>query len=35
MVDRSDVLGTPTEQDAMRAAEFVVANDERIRDDLR
>jgi len=35
MVDRSDVLGTPTEQDAMRAAEFVLAHDERVREHLR
>jgi hypothetical protein len=35
MMDRSDVLGTPTEQDAMRAAEFVLAHDERVREHLR
>jgi hypothetical protein len=35
MVDRSDALGTPIEQDAMRAAEFVLAHDDQVREHLR
>jgi hypothetical protein len=35
MVDRSDVLGTPIEHDVLRAAEFVLAHDERIQEHLR
>jgi hypothetical protein len=34
-MDRSDVLGTPNERDAMLAAEFVLAQDERVREHLR
>ena len=35
LMDRSDVLGTPTERDATPAAEFVLAHDERVREHLR
>jgi hypothetical protein len=35
MVDRSDILGTPLEQEAVRSAEFVIGHDSRVRDHLR
>ena len=35
MANRADVLGRPVEQDTLRAVEFVIVHDSRIREHLR